>query len=143
MQNGILPAVAVLHHHLSFNLNIRRCCQQLSQFIRVNARFTHGSATAPADRRCTGADGLPAHQARNMSQCGPDMLPTYDPVDDWDAGVRAYCEAAFGREHFARMAAALLRPPLGACLRVNPLRTTTQVQGTQHLRYGWYFDIVC
>lgn len=55
------------------------------------------------------------------------MQPTYDPAEDWDAGLRAYFEAAFGREHFARMAAALLRPPLSACLRINPLRTTTQV----------------
>lgn len=55
------------------------------------------------------------------------MQPTYDPAKDWDAGVRAYFEAAFGREHFGRMAAALLRPPLGTCLRINPLRTTPQV----------------
>ena len=53
--------------------------------------------------------------------------PTYDPQEDWDTGVRVYFEAAFGREHFAAMAAALMRPPLGTCLRVNPLRTTTQV----------------
>ena len=65
-----------------------------------------------------------------MSQGTLDKQPTYDPVDDWDAGVRAYFEAAFGRDHFARMAAALLRPPLGACLRVNPLRTTPQVHDT-------------
>ena len=65
-----------------------------------------------------------------MSQGTLDMQPTYDPVDDWDAGVRAYFEAAFGRDHFARMAPALLRPPLGACLRVNPLCTTPQVHDT-------------
>lgn len=54
------------------------------------------------------------------------MQPTYDPSEDWDAGVRAYFEAAFGKEHFGCMAAALLRPPLGFCLRINPLRTTPE-----------------
>lgn len=56
--------------------------------------------------------------------------PSYDPSEDWDAGVRAYFEAAFGKEHFGRMAAALLRPPLGSCLRINPLRTTPEVIGS-------------
>lgn len=64
----------------------------------------------------------PGQQHRNTVPA-----PTYDPAEDWDAGVRAYFEAAFGAEHFARMSAALMRPPLGTCLRVNPLRTTPQV----------------
>lgn len=57
----------------------------------------------------------------------PRAMPEYNPVHDWDEGVQAYLEAVFGAERFAAMAAALLRPSLATCLRVNSLRTTVEV----------------
>lgn len=41
--------------------------------------------------------------------------------------MQAYLEAALGAEQLRRISAALARPPLATCLRVNTLRTTPQV----------------
>ncbi|CAI5996144.1 unnamed protein product [Closterium sp. NIES-64] len=50
----------------------------------------------------------------------------FDPQLEWQAGVRAYLSQAYGAERFERICTALSRPPLSVCLRVNPLRTTTE-----------------
>lgn len=52
---------------------------------------------------------------------------TYAPEISWEPEVQAYLEAALGAEALRRISAALARPPLATCLRVNTLRTTPQV----------------
>ena len=52
---------------------------------------------------------------------------TYAPEISWDSEVRQYLEAALGPQKLAEISAALARPPLATCLRVNTLRTSPQV----------------
>jgi hypothetical protein len=42
--------------------------------------------------------------------------------------VRAYLSAALGADHFGRVSAALCRPPLRTCVRVNTLRARVEVR---------------
>ncbi|EFN59890.1 hypothetical protein CHLNCDRAFT_132901 [Chlorella variabilis] len=51
---------------------------------------------------------------------------TYAPEISWDSEVRQYLEAALGPQKLAEISAALARPPLATCLRVNTLRTSPQ-----------------
>ena len=56
----------------------------------------------------------------------------YAPEISWEPEVEAYLEAALGGPAaMRRISAALARPPLATCLRVNTLRTTPEV------RAGW------
>lgn len=54
-------------------------------------------------------------------------MPAFAPSHDWDSDLQEYLQAVFGVERFRTIAAALMRPPLSTCLRVNTLRTTPEV----------------
>lgn len=68
--------------------------------------------------------GVPAPRS-----AGAQPSRTYSPDIEWDPEVKQYLESAFGAAKLAAMSAALARPPLTTCLRVNTLRTTPQVGG--------------
>lgn len=53
-------------------------------------------------------------------------IPSYEPVGDWNVDLEAYFRVVFGTERFTEIAAALMRPPLATCIRVNTLRTTSE-----------------
>lgn len=81
------------------------------------------------------AAAMEAHRAAlaAAAAAGPPLEGrTYAPEISWDPEVQAYLEAALGAEQLRRISAALARPPLATCLRVNTLRTTPQVGGR-----GW------
>jgi 16S rRNA C967 or C1407 C5-methylase (RsmB/RsmF family) len=69
------------------------------------------------------------HRAAEAPPCR-----TYSPDIEWDPEVKQYLEAAFGAAKLAAMSAALARPPLATCLRVNTLRTTPEVRRPVQLR---------
>jgi 16S rRNA C967 or C1407 C5-methylase (RsmB/RsmF family) len=47
----------------------------------------------------------------------------------WDPELNSYLAAALGSERWSSIQAALTRPPLSVCLRVNTLRSTLEVRG--------------
>ena len=101
---------------------------------------TATAATAAAHPTPAMAAAMEAHRAAlaAAAAAGPPMEGrTYAPEISWDAEVQSYLEAALGAEQLRRVSAALARPPLATCLRVNTLRTTPQVGGRQVFEAWW------
>ncbi len=84
-----------------------------------------GSAYLPA-RHATGAV---AAAPAAMAAVPPHEQPqrTFAPKVCWEPEVQGVLEAALGAEKLAEISAALARPPLATCLRVNTMRTTVEV----------------
>ncbi len=88
------------------------------------------AATAAIHPTPAEARAMEAHRAAlaAAAAAGPPLEGrTYAPEISWEPEVQAYLEAALGTEQLRRISAALARPPLATCLRVNTLRTTPEV----------------
>lgn len=90
---------------------------------RSSAAPTAAAAAGATPSAVASAAMEPAQQQPSQFNC------TYSPdPGTWDPEVAAYLEAALGPERLAAISAALTRPPLATCLRVNTLRTTPEVR---------------
>ena len=98
----------------------------------TNSTAAAAAATAAAQPTPAEARAMEAHRAAlaAAAAAGPPLEGrTYAPEISWEPEVQAYLEAALGAQALRRISAALARPPLATCLRVNTLRTTPQVRG--------------
>ncbi|GBF91388.1 hypothetical protein Rsub_04128 [Raphidocelis subcapitata] len=75
---------------------------------------------ATAAARATAAPPPAAAPPRPRSGRG------FEPSLEWDPHVAAYLSAALGRAAFRRVSAALCRPPLRTCVRVNTLKADAE-----------------
>lgn len=50
----------------------------------------------------------------------------WDPKAQWDREIEVYLSAVLGEARFQAISAAIVRPPLATCLRVNTLRYTSE-----------------
>ena len=104
------------------------------------------AATAAAHPTPAEARAMEAHRAAlaAAAAAGPPLEGrTYAPEISWEPEVQAYLEAALGTEQLRRISAALARPPLATCLRVNTLRTTPEVGGEVFIGVQGSCEHVC
>ncbi|KAL4856723.1 putative methyltransferase [Chlorella vulgaris] len=99
------------------------------------ARTAERSPTISAASRLA-ATPLTGELTTSVEPAAPAVVPavppheqpqrTFAPKVCWEPEVQGVLEAALGAEKLAEISAALARPPLATCLRVNTMRTTVE-----------------